>query len=73
MKTWFDCGWDDTVHGITSCTTVQQFLEYIHITRKTAALVRTEYTDGCVAAINRCCAYGIIPEMRAGSGNRFFC
>jgi hypothetical protein len=67
--TWFDCGWNDTVYGLTTCPNAQEMLSYIARMRKAIAtcvvqLKDGSYANGAEAAINEALETGIIPEWR---------
>jgi hypothetical protein len=67
--TWFDCGWNDTVYGLTTCSSGQDMLSYIARMQKAIAtcvvkLKDASYANGAEDAINQALETGIIPERR---------
>jgi hypothetical protein len=71
--TWFDCGWNDTVYGLTTCPNGQEMLSYIARMRKAIATIiagglDNGYSRGAQSAIEQALETGLIPDRRKENG-----
>jgi hypothetical protein len=63
-KTWFDCGWNDTVYGLLTCRSGEQMVKYIHDMQVAAKKTPSQYSNGAISVIDTAFNTGKIPQRK---------